>query len=209
MTDPRHLKTATCWGTAASGHVSLTTVRQVSLWIRDTRARKGINSWRSSDILSGGFQRQSSVPKYGVINLSKLLKKPQCPGTCSGSWKGCSILVLGLLSPMSAANMLKIQPLPSHYSDWIRGKTVPGQTTDHIHSAVLKVLSLSSGFLLQTTWQAISTALCTGSRYHKELPLLQLDYKISKPQLYFINRESVPYMLTGFLLNVIRQLLRL
>lgn len=83
--------------------------------------------------------------------------KPQCPGTCS-SWKGCCILVtswhLGLLFPMSAANMSTTEPLPIHYSDWIRGKTVPGPIIDLICSAVLKVLPSASGFLLQT-WQRI------------------------------------------------------
>lgn len=160
------------------------------------------------------FLKQSLIPKYGVINLSrvinlsKLLMKPQCPGTCS-SWKGCCILVtswhLGLLFPMSAANMSTTEPLPIHYSDWIRGKTVPGPIIDLICSAVLKVLPSASGFLLQT-WQRIRIV---------PMHWVQILQGITSPAAWIKNIKATALfhkqgiMMTFFLLDVISQLLRL
>lgn len=112
------------------------------------------------------------------------------------SWKGCSILIttycLALALPISATNMSTIRPLLSHSSGLIGGETVSAPTSDHICSAVLNFWALSGVFLPQTT----CTALHTGSKHYKDLPLLQLQYEVSKAQLYFIRREPVPYMLT-------------
>lgn len=118
----------------------------------------------------------------------------QCPGTCSVSQKGCSILIttycLALPLPMSGTNMSMIQALLSLSSDLIRGETVSAPTRDHICSAILNFWALSGVFLLQTT----GIALHTRSKHYKDLPLLQLE--VSKTKLYFICIEPVPYILT-------------
>lgn len=122
--------------------------------------------------------------------------KLQCPGTCSVSQKGCSILIttycLTLPLPMSGTNMSMIQALLSPSSDLIRGETVSAPTRDHICSAILNFWALSGVFLLQTT----CIALHTRSKHYKDLPLLQLEYEVSKTKLYFICIEPVPYILT-------------
>ena len=79
-----------------------------------------------------------------------------------------------------------------------------------MHQPETIFVQLSLRFGLYQVGSFFRQHACTGSKQYKDLPLLQLEYKVSKPQLYFIRRESVPYMLTDvFLLDIIRQLLRL
>lgn len=127
-------------------------------------------------VASEYFLWQSLVSKHGVINLLKLLMKPQCPGPCDCSQKGCSPLVtsyllcLHLLEP--AANMLMIQSLPRHSSDLIRGELFL-----HQQKTILVKLSLRFGLYQVGSFfrqHVISIALCIRFTHYKDLPLLLL-----------------------------------